>query len=104
MDEKKFFEYMDTKHAEIIEGIAKILELMDIKEVVTKFADHSEKTKQTNIYIKEAPETIGDYTIGKKGCNKCGGKITWDNYDKETHPYPDHVDEDGKLIDCPEYN
>lgn len=45
------------------------------------------------------------YEVGKKPCQRCGGKITWDNYNKETHPYPDHLDEDGEIIPsgCPEY-
>ncbi|GAG77219.1 unnamed protein product, partial [marine sediment metagenome] len=42
--------------------------------------------------------------ISAKGCNRCGGKITWDNYSKPDHPYPDHVDEEGNLLDnCPAY-
>ena len=64
---------------------------------------------QNNGYMKPVGDTPssapkqGGYKIADKGCNKCGGKITWDNYDKETQPYPDHVDEDGNLMDCPEY-
>ena len=49
------------------------------------------------------PKQIGDWIIGKKGCNSCGGDITWDRYDKEFHAYPDHVDENGNLVDCPNY-
>ena len=65
---------------------------------------------QNNGYMKpvgdmksSTPKKDG-YKISDKGCNRCGGKITWDLYNKEDHPYPDHVDEDGKLCDCPEYN
>ena len=64
---------------------------------------------QNNGYMKpvgDIPSSThkqGKYKIADKGCNKCGGKITWDNYNKETQPYPDHVDEDGNLMDCPNY-
>ena len=64
---------------------------------------------QNNGYMKPVGDTPSStpkkegYKIADKGCNKCGGKITWDNYDKETQPYPDHVDEDGNLMNCPEY-
>ena len=64
---------------------------------------------QNNGYMKpvgDKPSSTpkqGGYKIADKGCNKCGGKITWDNYDKETQPYPDHVDEDGNIMDCPKY-
>ena len=65
---------------------------------------------QNNGYMKPVGEMKSStpkkegYTIADKGCNRCGGKITWDLYNKEEHPYPDHVDEDGNLCDCPEYN
>ena len=65
--------------------------------------DFSKAPKAKTRYSKEMPEQVGGYTIGKKGCNRCGGKITWDNYDKEQHPFPDHLDEEGNIIDCPEY-
>lgn len=102
MDEKKFFDYMDAKHAEIMEGLAKILDMVGIKLTTIKFADHSTKPNRESSG-KKMPTIIGNFTIADKGCNRCGGKITWDNYDKETQPYPDHVDEDGNLMDCPEY-
>ena len=65
---------------------------------------------QNNGYMKPVGDTPsstpkkGGYKISDKGCNRCGGKITWDLYNKEEHPYPDHVDEDGNLCNCPEYN
>ena len=62
---------------------------------------------QNNGYMKpvgnQQSSTPQKYKISDKGCNRCNGKITWDLYDKETHPYPDHIDEDGSIIDCPEY-
>ena len=92
----------------------KLIELIDIfklKDIVgtivkKDLADFSKSDRPQSATDKPMPEMLGEYTVGKKGCNKCNGKITWDNYDKETHPYPDHINEDGELIldGCPEYN
>ena len=107
MDEKKFFDYMDTKHAELIEGIAKIIDLIGIKQVTTTFADHSEKQPRESSG-KPMPETKGGYTVSKYPCKRCGGIITWDNYSKEAggQNYPDHLDEDGNILEggCPDWN
>ena len=112
MDEKEFFTKMDTMHEEVIEGLASIMEeikelknMVNIKMAVkTTLADFSNK-KVDHSSSKPMPEQIGGYIIAFKGCNRCGGKITWDLYDKDGgHPYPDHVDENGKIIDCPNYN
>ena len=88
----------------------KLQELIDIfrlKEVVgtivkKDLADFSKQEPRVSSG-KPMPEQIADYVIAAKGCNRCGGKITWDLYDKEEHPFPDHVDDDGNLCDCPEY-
>ena len=86
----------------------KLQELIDIfrmKEIIKKTIADFSKDQPRESSGKPMPEQIGDYTIAEKGCNRCGGKITWDLYDKEKgHGYPDHVDDDGNLIDCPEYN
>ena len=101
MDEKSFFEALDEKLKYYLEPIMAFIDTQKMIRDV-KLADHSKV--QTRISSgKKMPTIIGDYTIADKGCNKCGGKITWDNYNKETQPYPDHVDEDGNLCDCPEY-
>jgi len=86
--------------------LQEIIDIFQIKGVVqANLADFSKAPKAKTSYTKEMPEMIGGYTISKKGCNRCGGKITWDLYDKDGgHPYPDHVDEDGNIIDCPAYN
>ena len=112
MDEKAFFDYIDKK----FEAVAGLLDSVlsnqeDMKEnllikkvVAKKLSDFSKAPKAESVYSKEMPEQVGGYNIAKKGCNRCGGKITWDLYDKEGgHPYPDHIDESGNIIDCPEY-
>ena len=89
MNEDRFFD-----------EVAKMLDarFLDLKTWI----QNSSYTKTDHAIIKtKIPK--GGYKIADKGCNKCGGKITWDKYDKEEHPYPDHVDEDGNLTDCPEY-
>ena len=87
----------------IYNKLCDIEKIFQIKEVVSKTLADFSKVKNKESSGKKMPTTIGEYTIADKGCNRCGGKITWDNYDKETQPYPDHVDENGKLMDCPEY-
>ena len=102
MDENTFFEELDKKLKYYLEPI---MDYIDTQKVIRDFnlSDQSKKQPRESSGRKR-PEQIGKYTIGKDGCNKCGGKITWDLYDKESgHGYPDHVSEDGKLIDCPEY-
>ena len=69
---------------------------------------------QNNGYMKPVGDTPsstpkqGGYTVGKTPCNKCGGKITWDNNNKTESgkSYPDHLDEDGNILEggCPEYH
>ena len=91
----------------IFNKLSEIKDIFQIKGVVaTTLADFSKSERPQSATDKPMPEMLGEYTVGKKGCNKCNGKITWDNYDKETHPYPDHINEDGELIldGCPEYN
>ena len=81
-----------------------IEEIFKIKGVVSKTLADFSKVPVRESSGKKMPEIRGDYTISKKGCNRCGGPITWDLYVKETHGHPDHVDEDGNLMNCPEYN
>ena len=92
---------LDKKLKYYLEPIMAFIETQKMIRDV-KLSDQSKKIPRVSSG-KKMPEQIGKYTIADKGCNRCGGKITWDNYDKETQPYPDHVNEDGKLIDCPEY-
>jgi hypothetical protein len=100
MEESEFVEkYIDP----IMKKLDLILTHMKVKKIVeTKLADFS-KEKVSHERSKPMPEQLGKYTVAKKGCNRCGGKITWDNYDKEEHPYPDHLSVHGDLIACPEY-
>ena len=87
-----------------------IIDIFKIKgAVATTLADFSKSDRPQSATDKPMPKTIGNWNIADKGCNKCGGKITWDNYktekpDGSIQMYPDHVDENGKLIDCPAYN
>ena len=100
MDEKQFFEALDEKLKYYLEPI---MDYIDTQKAIRNF-NLSDKSKSNRPQQTTDKEIIGDYTIGKKGCNRCGGKITWDNYNETDHKYPDHVDEFGHLIDCPEYN
>ena len=132
MDEKQFFEHQDKKFEAIglllgdltdtvqklvddnvlfseswrtiTSMLNKIVSIVEIKGIVqANLADFSDKPKAKRSYDKPMPKQIGDWIIGKKGCNSCGGDITWDNYNPQGHPYPDHVDENGNLVDCPNY-
>ena len=87
----------------IYNKLCDIEKIFQIKGIVSETLADFSKIENKESSGKKMPTTIGEYIIADKGCNRCGGKITWDKYDKETHPYPDHVNEDGKLIDCPEY-
>jgi hypothetical protein len=112
MDEKEFFTKMDAMHEEVIEGLASIMEeikelknMVNIKMAVkTTLADFSNKSVDHSS-SKPMPERLGNWTIGKKPCQKCGGKISWDNYSKDGQNYPDHIDEHGVRMPggCPEY-
>ena len=103
MDEKQFFEALDKKLKYYLEPI---MDFISTQKTIRDFNLSDQSKKQPRVSSgKPMPEIIGDYTISAKGCNRCGGKITWDLYDKDGgHPYPDHVDEKGNLIDCPQYN
>ena len=84
--------------------LQEIIDIFQIKAVVNKtLADFSESNRPRSDTDKPMPETIGNWTIAKKGCNRCGGKISWDNYNETDHKYPDHIDDNGNIIDCPEY-
>ena len=122
MDEKQFFERFDERFQEVdmlingkfesvglllgdlIDKVDEIVDWIATRKVVEKtLADFSKEPKAKRQYDKPMPKKIGDWIIAKKGCNSCNGNITWDNYNKETHPYPDHVNERGELVDCPDY-
>lgn len=91
----------------IYNKLCDIEKIFQIKQIVsTTLADFSKSERPKTTTDKPAPEIIGNFTISAKGCNRCGGKISWDNYSKEAggQNYPDHIDEAGNIIDCPEYN
>ena len=82
-----------------------LLGIFQVKGIVNKtLADFSKSDRPQSATDKPMPEILGNWVIGKKGCNKCGGAITWDNYDKDGQRYPDHINEFGDIIECPEYN
>ena len=84
--------------------LQEIIDIFQIKAVVNKtLADFSESNRPRSATDKPMPEMLGEYTVAKKGGTRCGGKITWENYEKETQPYPDHLSVHGDLIACPEY-
>ena len=101
MDENEFFDYIDKKFMEL--GIKSNKQFYDLKLWF-----------QNNGYMKPIGDTPSStpkkegYKISDKGCNRCGGKITWDNYSKEEggQNYPDHIDEDGNIMPngCPQFN
>ena len=104
MDEKQFFEALDEKLKYYLEPI---MDFIDTQKAIRDF-NLSDKSKSDRPRQDTDKEIIGEYTIAKKGCNRCGGKITWDNYEKINdagfpQKYPDHVSDDGYLIECPEY-
>ena len=112
MDEKQFFDKLDEKFVavglllgEIIDKLDPILEWINTRKTVeTTLVDFSKEPKAKSRYAKKMGERLGGWRISPKGCNRCGGKITWDNYNKESQPYPDHVGEDGMLLEnCPAY-
>ena len=84
----------------------KTIESYIIKEITEPVV---EKVLTKSSYI--APNTNKKYNYKRKDgsnntCRKCGGIISWDDYDKVNHPYPTHVDEDGNIMGdggCPEY-
>ena len=104
MDEEEFLDILAGAFDKINKKLDSIILKLKVQQFVQqKLADVS-KEQPRESSGKPMPEIIGEYTIAAKGCNRCGGKITWDLYDKESgHGYPDHVDTDGNLIDCPEY-
>ena len=115
MDEETYFNKLDEKFTavgNILDELSDKLDLviinLKVKEIVEEqknLADFSEEPKAKSRYAKKMGERLGGWKISPKGCNKCNGKITWDNYDKADHPYPDHVDENGNLLaNCPAYN
>ena len=102
MDEKEFEEMIDKKFKYYLEPIMTYIRIQEtIRDA--NLANLSKKQPRTSSG-KKMPEQIGDYIISAKGCNRCGGKITWDLYDKDGgHNHPDHIDENGNIIDCPEF-
>ena len=84
-----------------------IIDIFQIKGVVaTTLADFSKSDRPQSATDKPMPEILGDYTLSKTPCRKCGGKITWDNYNETDHKYPDHLTDNGEIMlnGCPEWN
>ena len=116
MDEKQFFEHIDKKFesvglllGDIIDKLDPVIEWINTRKVVEKtLVDYSETPKAKSRYAKKMGERLGGWRISNKPCNRCNGKITWDNYKKDVggqiQMYPDHVGEDGNLLEnCPAY-
>jgi len=118
---------MNEFEDEIIEGLAKAnITLNEIKIALKGFIAKMEALQPDLEYTRVEEELITPkkkrgakkieagkvyeyhYKDGtEKRCKKCHGLISFDDYNKETHPYPTHVDEDGHMIgdgSCPKYD
>ena len=86
MDENEFFDALDKRFYEL-----------------KLWFQNNGYMKPVGNQPRSMPKT--GYKKAKDPCKRCGGTITWDNYDKEKHPYPDHLDENGDIIPegCPAY-
>lgn len=67
------------------------------KEYVIKIEEVKVIKKELN-RAKHVDETK-TYKIANNPCKRCGELISWDGYDKETRPYPLHVDAEGHEIE-----
>lgn len=89
---KQFYAFLEAKQPD--------LEYVDDprqKPVKKKTTKKIESGKVYNYKYKDGNE---------KHCKKCDGLISFDDYDKETHPYPTHVNNKGLIIgdgSCPLY-
>ena len=77
---------------------------MNKEEILKLVAD----AKQMSVNIRDRMERIEGllgtpkgkrHKIANNPCKRCGGLISWDGYDKETRPYPLHVDEEGYEVE-----
>ena len=87
-----------------------ILKLVaDAKQMSVNIRDRMERIEGLLGTPKEKVITKTDYLhpkpkgkrhkIANNPCKRCGGLISWDGYDKETRPYPLHVDEEGYEVE-----
>ena len=100
--------YNGAPHAlKLANHIRKILGL-DPHEV-----EYEGLTVVEEVEIKKQPkatkkiEPNGLYKVSNTKCNKCGGNISWDGYNKDDPSPPIHVTMDGRIIgngDCPEFD
>ena len=116
MDEKQFFDKLEEKFVavglllgDIIDKLDPVIEWINTRNTVeTTLVDVSKVEKAPSRYAKKMGERLGGWRISNKPCNRCNGKITWDNFKKEIdgqiQMWPDHVDESGNLLEnCPAY-
>lgn len=82
------------------EGLVVVQEV-EIKKKVKKLPKGTKKIDTSKVYSYK-------YADGnKRRCNKCQELLSFDDYDKETHPYGTHVDKEGHIIgdgDCSEFD
>ena len=65
---------------------------VEIKKKVRKLPKGTKKIDTAKVYNYK-------YADGsKRRCNKCQELLSFDEYNKETHPYGTHVDKDGHII------
>ena len=87
----------------ILEEITEKINLLNAKSSEEKGSEVG-SARQTELKVKE--EIIEKKTrrkvmkIAKKPCNRCGGRISWDDYDENNEGVqrPLHVDQDGYVI------
>lgn len=83
---------MNEFETKVIEGLAKIISLLEVDKPTTVKKSTSGSKKK--------------YSIANKPCNTCSGLISWDGFDKDNPTPPIHVDKNGLIIDegsCPDY-
>lgn len=82
---------MNEFEQKVIEGLARIISLLEVKKPNS---------------IKKTTSGRKIYSIASKPCNKCNGTISWDGFDKDNPTPPIHIDQNGFIIDdgsCPEF-
>lgn len=88
--------------AEMLEEILRIVKQIRASVIAEKVEAIEEKDETIVVETVINPDRI--YKIANTICNKCNGLISWDDFDKQTHPFSTHVDGKGKIIDdgdCP---
>jgi hypothetical protein len=76
------------------EKLQAILDKLDVIISILKKEMVVEKTITKTGKLGKVKHKISD-----KPCRTCGKLISWDGYDKDSRPYPLHVDEDGYEIE-----